>query len=438
MCSPEYRDKTIEAAKQCSIPLDEILIINSTTPKRWSLTSALDGSIVYQQNQSLPQLDWPRLTSQHDLERTTTCLLYSSGTTGLPKGVLLSHWNLVASNISTMSVGNAHRSARAAAGCDFHFSTIAHLPMAHIAGIDMYTTNPFYMGGTTYWMPAFDFDLFIEYHRKYRPTFQFSVPPIWLQVAKSPKVTDHFAGIEVAQCGAAPLGGEVATEVKKKLGKGTGDVWLIQTYGTTETTGTICAMDWTLRDETFSVGDICPNVQLRILDDEDNDVEPGQPGELLVGGAIVSSLGYHNRAEANREAFVDGFYRTGDIGLWKDGLVYVVDRKKELIKYKGMQVAPAELEAFLNSHDGILDAAVIGVWDASQATELPRAYVVVKQGLTAEDVKGFVSGSLARHKWLRGGVVLLDEIPKSASGKILRKELRVRAAEEMGGPKAKL
>ena len=132
-------------------------------------------------------------------------------------------------------------------------------------------------------------------------------------------------------------------------------------WGTTETTGTITAMDWTLRDETFSVGDICPNTRIRILDDDDKDVEPGKPGELLVGGSLVSSLGYHKRPEANREAFVDGFYRTGDIGVVDNGLVYVVDRKKELIKYKGMQVAPAELEAFLNSHERILDAAVIGV-----------------------------------------------------------------------------
>lgn len=440
MCSSEYVDKSVEAAKQCGIPLDRVLVIDGSIPKQWKLYSALDQSIVYQQGRNQPQIDWPRLTIQHDLEQITICLLYSSGTTGLPKGVLLSHWNLIADNICTMSVANKHRARCKAEGRDFFFSTIAHLPMAHIAGIDMYSTNPFYMGGTTYWMKNFDFDSFIEYHRRYRPSFQFSVPPIWLQVAKSAKVTDHFDGIEVAQSGAAPLGPEVAFEVRKKLGRG--KVWLIQTWGTTETTGTITAMDWTLRDETFSVGDICPNTRIRILDDGDRDIEPGKPGELLVGGPLVSSLGYHKRPDANKEAFVDGYYRTGDIGMWKTGLVYIVDRKKELIKYKGLQVAPAELEAFLNSHERILDAAVIGVWDDSQATELPKAYVVPKQAasseevLSVEDIQTFVSKNLARHKWLRGGVVFVDEIPKSASGKILRKELRLRAAQEM--PKAKL
>lgn len=378
------------------------------------------------------------MSSACDLIETVTDKL--TGVARIMKGVLISHWNLLADNICTMSVANKHRQRCKAQGRDFFFSTIAHLPIAHIAGIDMSSTNPFYMGGTTYWMKSFDFDSFIEYHRRYRPSFQFSVPPIWLQIAKSPKVTDHFDGIEVAQSGAAPLGPEVATEVRKKLGKG--KVWLIQTCGTTETTGTITAMDWTLRDDTFSVGDICPNTRLRILDDDDKDVEPGQPGELLVGGPIVSSLGYHKRPDANREAFVDDFYRTGDVGKVENGLVYVVDRKKELIKHKGTQVAPAELEAFLNSHERILDAAVIGVWDDSRATELPRAYIVAKAAkqdestLTASTVQTFVSQTLARHKWLRGGVIFVDEISKSASGKILRKELRARAAQEM--PKAKL
>lgn len=172
MCSPEYVDRTIEAAKQSGIPLERILVIDSSVPKRWSLHSASGHSTVYQQGSGQQELDWPRLATKHDLEQTTTCLLYSSGTTGLPKGVLLSHWNLIADNICTMSVGNKYRARCKEQGRNFVFSTIAHLPMAHIAGIDMYSTNPFYMAGTTYWMKNFEFDSFIEYHRRYRPTFQ--------------------------------------------------------------------------------------------------------------------------------------------------------------------------------------------------------------------------------------------------------------------------
>ena len=134
---------------------------------------------------------------------------------------------------------------------------------------------------------------------------------------------------------------------------------------------------------------------------------------------------------------MDGFYRTGDIGMFRDGLVYLVDRKKALIKYKGLQVAPAELEASLISHPEIADAAVVGVESENQGTEVPRAYVVRKQGanVSAEDIKNFVKSNLASHKQLRGGVVFVSEIPKSASGKILRKELRAKAMQAL---KAKL
>ena len=225
------------------------------------------------------------------------------------------------------------------------------------------------------------------------------------------------------------MGLELATEVSKKLGKG--KTQMSQFWGTTETTGSITGLDWDLKDETFSVGDMFPNVRLRFLDEEDQDVIEGEPGEVLVAGPIVCQ-GYHNRPDANRDSFLDGFYRTGDIGIYKNGLVYIVDRKKELIKYKGLQVAPAELEALLISHNRINDAAVIGIHDQSQATEVPRAYVVKQPGTSveAQEVIDFVRDNLASHKQLRGGVVFIDEVPKSPSGKILRKEIRQWAAKK--------
>ena len=144
--------------------------------------------------------------------------------------------------------------------------------------------------------------------------------------------------------------------------------------------------------------------------------------------------GYYKRPEVTREAFVDGWFRTGDIGLVKNGLIYVVDRKKELIKYKGLQVAPAELEGLLLSHPLIMDAAVVGV--PGEYTELPRAYIVAdRTKISDTDVKEFVKQNLASHKQLRGGVVFLEAIPKSASGKILKKELRDLARK---GTKARL
>ena len=171
-----------------------------------------------------------------------------------------------------------------------------------------------------------------------------------------------------------------------------------------------------------------------MVDEENKDVEPGQEGELWLKGPVIFR-GYHNNPVADRDSFEDGWYKTGDVGVFKNNLFYIVDRRKELIKYKGMQVAPAELEALLISHDDILDAAVIGV--EGEGTEVPRAYVVADpKKISEQQIKDFVKKNVAQYKQLRGGVVFLPEIPKSPSGKILRKDLRAAAKKET--PKAKL
>lgn len=454
VCSEEFKERTVKAAEQCNIPLSRILILDDKTPKRWNLIDASTRKPVLDLIDG-PMHEWHRMSSQKECHDATGCILYSSGTTGLPKGVRISQLNLLACNPCCMQVGEKYRARMKKEGKDFTFRTLAHLPMAHIAGICWFSLNPFYMGGTCYWVPKYDFDHFIEYMRKYQITVQFSVPPIWLQVAKSPKVTDHFDSIVVAATGAAPMGPPLAKEVSARLGKG--KTRLSQFWGTTETTGSITGVDWDVVDDSFSVGAAFPNVRVRILDENDEDVAPGEPGELLVSGPIVCQ-GYHNRPDANRDTFQDGFYRTGDIGICKNGLVgvsllsnvgkiadhgmnlqvYIVDRKKELIKYKGLQVAPAELEALLISHPKINDAAVIGIQDDSQATEVPRAYVVTKPDaqVTSSEIADFVKQNLASHKQLRGGVIFVDEIPKSPSGKILRREIRESAKKE--GLKARL
>lgn len=428
LCSAEFEDRTVKAAKQCNIPLNRVLILDDKTPKRWNLIDASTRKPVLDIIDG-PMQQWQRLTSQKECHDATGCILYSSGTTGLPKGVRISQWNLLACNPCCMQVGEKYKARTKREGKSFTLKTIAHLPMAHVAGIAWYSLNPFYMGGTCYWVEKYDFDSFIEYARKYQITCQFSVPPIWLQIAKSPKVTDHFDSLVVAATGAAPMGPPLAKEVSAKLGKG--KTRLSQFWGTTETCGSITGIDWDVVDESFSVGAVFPNVRVRVVDENDKDVEPGQPGELLVSGPIVCQ-GYRNRPDANRDSFKDGFYRTGDIGICENGLVYIVDRKKELIKYKGNQVAPAELEALLISHPKINDAAVIGIQDDSQATEVPRAYVVAKPDteVSAKEVADFVKENLASHKQLRGGVIFVDTIPKSPSGKILRREIRDAAKKE--------
>jgi acyl-CoA synthetase (AMP-forming)/AMP-acid ligase II len=174
-------------------------------------------------------------------------------------------------------------------------------------------------------------------------------------------------------------------------------------------------------------------MRARLVDDDGEDVETGMPGEVLVKGPVVCNGYYHNE-EADKEAFTpDGWFHTGDIAEFRNGMFYIVDRKKELIKYKGLQVAPAELEAVLLSHPLVLDAAVIGVLTDDGTNEVPRAYVVAdKSKIGSEDIVGFVKGKVAGHKQLRGGVVFIDVIPKSPAGKILRKDLRALAERERG------
>lgn len=257
LCAPECTRRVLEAARQQGIGEDRVLIMDGSEPRRCSLSTAANSDNLLR---TAGSLQWELITDRDVLRNTTICLLYSSGTTGLPKGVKISHWSLVANTVCTMEAAKQYQRTHG----PFRFDTVAHLPMSNIAGIGLYSVNPFYMGGTTYWMRKYDFAAFIECHRRYRPAYQFSVPPIWLQVAKSDKVTDHFDGLMVASTGSAPIGYDTIKEVRRKVGRGKADIY--QTWGTTETAGVITAHDWEafVKKGTWSVGELCPNVTLRI------------------------------------------------------------------------------------------------------------------------------------------------------------------------------
>ncbi|KAF3008668.1 hypothetical protein E8E13_009003 [Curvularia kusanoi] len=379
-------------------------------------------------------LGWERVEDPKVLEDRLVVLIYSSGTTGLPKGVKLSHANLVAEAVIPGDMFKSWlrttRNVASPSKPPFQYRTLAHLPIAHIAGIQGYLINPFYMGGPVYWMPRFDFPQFLTYNKKYRITFFFTVPPIYLLIAKSPSVTDHFSSLEIAISGAAPLGKDLQAAASQKLGGPS--CFISQTWGLSETTGSATLMPMDKSDATGSVSPLLPNMLARIVDDDGKDVEPGMPGEVLVKGPVVCK-GYYRNEDANREAFTGDWFHTGDIAEFRDGMFYIMDRKKELIKYKGLQVAPAELEALLLSHADILDAAVIGVDADGGTNEVPRAYVVAdKTKISSAQITAYVKENVASHKQLRGGVVFLDAIPKSPSGKILRKDLRLLAKREQG------
>ncbi|PLB33317.1 acetyl-CoA synthetase-like protein [Aspergillus candidus] len=433
---PETRDLALQAAQAAGVPTDRVLVLRSMSHERVLADSRTGHNYLHGLTPS-QALDWECITDPRRLDGSLICLLYSSGTTGVPKGVNISHRNVVAEALIPFFMDREYVALRTAQDPNYEhpYRTLAHLPTAHIAGTQGYFINPSVIGGTVYWMDRFDFAKFLEYNKKLEITFFFSVPPIFLLISHSPAVTDQFRTLRRAYSGAAPMGSDLQVKVQQKLG-----CLVNQTWGLSETTGSITGLPWEEEELTGSVSRLLPNMRLRIVDEDGHDVAEGQEGEFLVRGPVIAN-GYYDNPEATREAYTpDGWFKSGDLGVRKNGLFYIVDRKKELIKYKGLQVAPAELEALLLSHPAIMDVAVIGVpTPDGSGNEVPRAYVVADPAQANEaTIKEFVKSHLAHYKQLRGGVVYVPAIPKSPSGKILRRELRDQAKKEAREEGAKL
>ena len=338
-------------------------------------------------------------------------LPYSSGTTGLPKGVMLTHRNLVA-NICQMA--RAHRTGP-------EDRVIAVLPFFHIYGLVVILNATLARGATLVTMPRFDLAGFLQALQEHGVTRVYVVPPIALALAKHPLVDDFdLSSVRIMLSGAAPLGPDLQRAVGERIGCG-----VVQGYGMTEASPvTHLVPDDAAGAAPGSIGVPVPNTECRVVDVlTGEDVPPGEVGEIWVRGPQVMT-GYRNNPEATAHTVdADGWLRTGDIGrVDDDGAFWIVDRLKELIKYKGYQVAPAELEAVLLTHPAISDAAVIGVPD-EEAGEVPKAFVVAGGAVTPEEVSAYVAERVAPYKRVRA-VELLDEIPKSPSGKILRRLLR--------------
>jgi acyl-CoA synthetase (AMP-forming)/AMP-acid ligase II len=354
-------------------------------------------------------------------------LPYSSGTTGLPKGVMLTHRNLVANVCqSTYPESKAKTDGEYA-----RERAIAVLPFFHIYGLSVIMNIPLYRGATVVTMPRFDLAQFLQTLQDYRITRAWLVPPIVLALAKHPLVDEYdLSSLEYMNSGAAPLSAELEVACGQRLG-----CHMTQGYGLTETSPvTHFVSDKLAGTMPGSIGPTVPNTECRMVDlATDRDVPAGEPGELCIRGPQVMK-GYLNNPEATAHAIdADGWFHTGDVArLDEDGSLWIVDRIKELIKYKGYQIAPAELEALLLTHPAITDAAVIPIRD-EEAGEIPKAFVVAGDPLTTDEVIRFVAERVAPYKKVRV-VELVDEIPKSPSGKILRRVLieRERAAAMSG------
>jgi acyl-CoA synthetase (AMP-forming)/AMP-acid ligase II len=400
---PQFMDRALPAAQEAGI--EEIYVLGEAE-------GAKPFAELMQNSGQPPAVD---IDPQKDL----VALPYSSGTTGLAKGVMLTHSNLIANMVLSCEMNVLQPGDR----------MIGVLPFFHIYGMVLILNLAVYRGIPLVTIPRFELEQFLQIVQDYKITSLNLVPPLILALAKHPLVDQYdLSSVRIIGSGAAPLGPELEKSCGERL-----NVDIYQGYGLTE-----CAAASHINtapvppEKRGAVGLVLPNTQSKIIDTETGaDLGPNERGEVLIRGPHVM-VGYLNNKEATDQCIdAEGWFHTGDIGYFDDdGYFYIVDRVKELIKYKGYQVPPAELEAILVGHPSIADAAVIPSPD-EEAGEIPKAFVVLKEDISPEDIIAFVADNVAPHKKVRK-VEIVDEIPKSASGKILRRVLVEKERASLG------
>jgi 4-coumarate--CoA ligase len=282
-------------------------------------------------------------------------------------------------------------------------------------------------------MTKYDLRKFCSYIQRYKITMAYVVPPVLLQLAKSPIVADFdLSSLRMMSSGAAPLTRDLVNAVYQRL-----KIPIKQGYGLSETSPTTHSQPWsTWYQYAGSVGLLLANQTIKYMSPEGRELPVGATGELWIKGPNIFQ-GYLNNVEGTQNTLTkDGYFKTGDVGYQDEmGNLYITDRVKEVIKYKGFQVPPAELEGLLLNHSEVEDVAVIGVYKEDQATEVPMAFIVLAEGIKgdlakAKEIVGWLDARVSNHKRLRGGIQWVEHVPKSASGKILRRVLKLRVQDE--------
>ncbi|KAI2632897.1 acetyl-CoA synthetase-like protein [Xylaria nigripes] len=405
-----------QAASNVGIPKKNIFLLEGHLEGYTTVKELISRGKSYMDYNQVPHAKLPPGKTNKDV---CALLSFSSGTTGLPKAVMIAHSNVIAQILQVAPIIPAD-----------HKKSLSVLPMFHIMGLIHNLHMPLILNAEVIMLPAFSMESMLATIVEYQIKDLFLVPPILLRLVRDPIVKRYdLSCVKRITSGAAPMSDELVQLLKEKF-PGSG---FKQGYGMTETSSCIATHPpWAL-DYRYAktVGTIIASTEVKLLKEDGTEAGVGEPGEILARGPQIV-MGYLNNEKATRESFdADGFLRTGDQGIIdSEGFLTITDRIKELIKVKGIGIAPAELEDLLLGHAAVEDCAVLGIPD-HRAGERPKAYVVLKPGYKADEATGleiisYVEKNKVRDKWVKE-VEFVKEVPKSTSGKILRNDLRKRA-----------
>ncbi|KAI0111292.1 acetyl-CoA synthetase-like protein [Nemania sp. FL0031] len=419
---PTSVDVAAQAAKNVGLPTKHIFLLEGQLEGYITVKDLIRRGRQYTNATQVPCAQLPEGKTSKDV---CALLSFSSGTTGLPKAVMIAHQNVIAQSIQVEAITTKD-----------HKKILGVLPMFHITGIVHSMHLPLVINAEVIMTPTFSMETMLATIAEYQIPEILLVPPILIRLVRDPIVNKYdLRCVKRISSGAAPVSEEILQLLKRKF-PGTG---FKQGYGMTESCSCITAHPPWAYDyrHAHSVGTIVASTEVKLLKEDGTEADVGEPGEILARGPQIV-MGYLNNEKATRETFdVNGFLHTGDQGfIDAEGFITITDRIKELIKVKGIGVAPAELEDLLLGHAAVEDCAVLGVPD-DRAGERPKAFVVLKPGQRADETTGieiiaYVERSKVRHKWIKE-VEFIEDIPKSASGKILRRVLRDREHKGLKG-----
>ncbi|RAH76351.1 acetyl-CoA synthetase-like protein, partial [Aspergillus japonicus CBS 114.51] len=434
--SMEGSKVAIEAARKACLSVDRILLLVAPGIDHGHPGSIRRWTEIWGSSEEASLWTWDRISSVDEARTTTAVINYSSGTTGLPKGVELTHYNIIANAeqiiakrllVDNTEAGRARRDRLKASSERW----LAAVPMYHAFGQSYFCVIAPRLGAKVFIMPKFNLHQYLTFVDIYRITFVNVVPAMLAMLCNVEQPGRfNFKAIESMTSGAAPLDPTIAQRFRHLYLRD--EVLVKQGWGMTETTSNLTGFTPDDQDDGRSIGWLSPNCKARIVPVAGREFEGGAGaegrllGELWVAGPNVMK-GYWKREAETKDALItEGearWLRTGDIAYVDDrGCFYIVDRLKELIKVNGFQVSPTELEKGLMAHRGVVDAAVVAY--KKQGSEFPRAFVVrTSPSVTAEKLHAWIQERFARYKWLKGGIFFIERIPRTASGKVIRRQL---------------